>query len=89
MIDFIRNSAVAYWHQSCTAKMGRDGMSMVDNELKVYGIDGLRIADSSIMPRITTSNTMAPCVVMGCRAVDLIRETHGFAGRSGGLARSI
>ncbi|MDQ0133948.1 choline dehydrogenase [Neorhizobium galegae] len=79
MIDFIRKSAVTYWHQSCTAKMGRDSMSVVDNELKVYGIEGLRIADSSIMPRITTGNTMAPCVVIGERAADLIREQHGLA----------
>ncbi len=78
MIDFIRRSAVTYWHQSCTAKMGRDNMSVVDNELKVYGIKGLRIADSSIMPRITTGNTMAPCVVIGERAADLIRATHGL-----------
>ncbi|TZG31258.1 GMC family oxidoreductase N-terminal domain-containing protein [Agrobacterium sp. B1(2019)] len=78
MIDFIRKSAVTYWHQSCTAKMGRDSMSVVDNELKVYGIEGLRIADSSIMPRITTGNTMAPCVVIGERAADLIREQHGL-----------
>jgi choline dehydrogenase len=54
--------------------MGRDNMSVVDNQLKVYGIDRLRIADSSIMPRITTGNTMAPCVVIGERAADLIRE---------------
>nr|WP_178119245.1 GMC family oxidoreductase [Agrobacterium rubi] len=87
MIDFIRKSAVTYWHQSCTAKMGRDSMSVVDNELKVYGIDGLRIADSSIMPRITTGNTMAPCVVIGERAADLILQMHGHAGLSGGLAR--
>lgn len=79
MIDFIRRSAVTYWHQSCTAKMGRDSMSVVDNELKVYGIDGLRIADSSIMPRITTGNTMAPCVVIGERAADLIRKAHGVS----------
>ena len=79
MIDFIRRSAVTYWHQSCTAKMGRDMMSVVDNALKVYGIDGLRIADSSIMPRITTGNTMAPCVVIGERAADLIRKMHGLA----------
>lgn len=78
MIDFIRRSAVTYWHQSCTAKMGRDKMSVVDNELKVYGIEGLRLADSSIMPRITTGNTMAPCVVIGERAADLIRATHGL-----------
>ncbi|GGD75661.1 choline dehydrogenase [Rhizobium sp. BK591] len=86
MIDFIRRSAVTYWHQSCTAKMGRDSMSVVDSELKVYGIDGLRIADSSIMPRITTGNTMAPCVVIGERAADLIRATHSLPNLSGGLA---
>jgi choline dehydrogenase-like flavoprotein len=49
MIDFIRRSAVTYRHQSCTAKMGRDSMSVVDNKLKVYGIGGLRIADASVM----------------------------------------
>nr|WP_210339131.1 GMC family oxidoreductase [Ensifer sp. ENS04] len=83
MIDFIRKSAVTYWHQSCTAKMGRDSMSVVNNELKVYGIESLRIADASIMPRITTGNTMAPCVVIGERAGDLIRKTHGLADLSG------
>ncbi|MBA1346974.1 MULTISPECIES: GMC family oxidoreductase [Rhizobium] len=89
MIDFIRRSAVTYWHQSCTAKMGRDSMSVVDNELKVYGIAGLRIADSSIMPRITTGNTMAPCVVIGERAADLIREMHGLTDSSGGFNQPI
>lgn len=79
LIDFIRKSAVTYWHQSCTAKMGRDSMSVVDRELKVYGIDGLRVADASIMPRITTGNTMAPCVVIGERAADMIRQQHGLS----------
>lgn len=79
LIDFIRRSAVTYWHQSCTAKMGRDSMSVVDGELKVYGIDGLRVADASIMPRITTGNTMAPCVVIGERAADMIRKQHGLS----------
>ncbi|MER9316163.1 GMC family oxidoreductase N-terminal domain-containing protein [Mesorhizobium sp. M0659] len=78
MIDFIRKSAVTYWHQSCTAKMGLDSMSVVDSELRVYGIHGLRIADASIMPRITIGNTMAPCVVIGERAADLIRAQHGM-----------
>lgn len=79
MIDFIRKSAVTYWHQSCTAKMGRDSMSVVDNELRVYGVEGLRIADASIMPRIPVGNTMAPCVVIGERAADLIRAAHGLS----------
>jgi len=58
-------------------------MSVVNNELKVYGVESLRIADASIMPRITTGNTMAPCVVIGERAGDLIRKTHGLADSSG------
>tara|TARA_R110002020_G_scaffold6321_10_gene26608 strand:+ start:446 stop:2041 length:1596 start_codon:yes stop_codon:yes gene_type:complete len=78
LAEFIRRSAVTYWHQACTAKMGRDSMSVVDHQLKVYGIDGLRIADASIMPRITTGNLMAPCVVIGERAADLIRAQHSF-----------
>jgi choline dehydrogenase len=73
--NFIRDGAVSYWHQVGTAKMGRDEMSVVDAELKVYGIEGLRVADGSIMPRLTTSNTMAPCVVIGERAAEFIQGT--------------
>ena len=80
MEQFIRNSAMTYWHQSGTAKMGRDAMSVVDHQLRVYGFDNLRIADASIMPRITTGNTMAPCVVIGERAADMIRAANGLAG---------
>ncbi|MBS0644830.1 MAG: GMC family oxidoreductase N-terminal domain-containing protein [Proteobacteria bacterium] len=88
LLDFIRTSAVTYWHQSCTAKMGRDAMSVVDGRLKVYGIDGLRLADSSIMPRITVGNTMAPCVVIGERAADLIRQQHGLGKGANGFGSS-
>jgi choline dehydrogenase-like flavoprotein len=73
---FIRDAAVTYWHQSCTAKMGRDAMSVVDGNLRVYGIDNLRIADGSIMPRVTTGNTMAPCVIIGERAGEMLKKNH-------------
>jgi choline dehydrogenase len=73
---YIRNGAATYWHQVGTAKMGRDPMSVVDGNLKVYGIDNLRVADGSIMPRITTANTMAPCVVIGERAAQVIKAEH-------------
>ena len=78
MEDFARNAAVTYWHQSCTAKMGRDPMSVVDHRLKVYGIEKLRIADASIMPDVTSGNTMAPCVVIGERAAEMIKATYGI-----------
>jgi choline dehydrogenase len=74
--DFIRDAASTYYHQTCTAKMGRDAMSVVDNHLKVYGIEHLRIADGSVMPRVTTGNTMAPCVIIGERAAEIIRAEH-------------
>ena len=74
--NFIRDAASTYWHQTCTAKMGRDSMSVVDANLNVYGIENLRVADGSIMPRITTGNTMAPCVVIGERAAEVIRIDH-------------
>jgi choline dehydrogenase len=72
MLAFLRNAAGTYFHETCTAKMGRDPMSVVDGTLRVYGVEGLRIADGSIMPAITGGNTMAPCILIGERAADLI-----------------
>ena len=74
--SFIRDAASTYWHQTCTAKMGRDAMSVVDGKLKVHGIENLRVADGSIMPRVTTGNTMASCVVIGERAAEILRAEH-------------
>jgi choline dehydrogenase len=56
--------------------MGRDPMSVVDANLKVYGVENLRIADGSIMPRVTTGNTMAPCVIIGERAGEILKADH-------------
>jgi choline dehydrogenase len=75
---FIRNGVETYWHHTCTAKMGRDDMSVVDGNLKVYGLDRLRIADGSILPRITTGNTMAPCVIVGERAGEILKTAHSL-----------
>ena len=58
--------------------MGRDPMSVVDGDLRVYGVKNLRIADGSIMPRVTTGNTMAPCVVIGERAAEILRRRHNL-----------
>jgi choline dehydrogenase len=78
MENFVRNAVLPFWHYSCTAKMGRDEISVVDGSLKVYGIDGLRIADASVMPRVATGNTMAPCVIIGERAAAMISATHNL-----------
>jgi choline dehydrogenase len=76
MERWLRSAAGTYFHQACTAKMGRDDLSVVDGSLRVYGVDGLRIADASIMPQITTGNTMAPCVLIGERAAGLALSAH-------------
>ena len=73
---FIRDAASTYWHQAGTAKMGKDAMAVVDGKLKVNGVNRLRIADASIMPRITTGNTQAPCVIIGERAAEVLRAEH-------------
>jgi choline dehydrogenase len=77
--NYIRDTAFSFWHQTSTARMGRDELSVADGDLKVYGIDNLRIADGSIMPRVTTGNTMAPCVIVGERAAQIIRGEHQIA----------
>ena len=77
--DYIRNAALSFWHQTSTAKMGHDAMSVVDGTLRVYGIENLRVADGSIMPRVTTGNTMAPCVIIGERAAELLQATHSLS----------
>lgn len=74
--DFIRDAALTYGHETCTAKMGRDPMSVVDGQLKVYGVSHLRVADGSIMPRVTTGPTQAPCVIIGERAAEILRTEH-------------
>ena len=59
-------------------KMGHDSMSVVDNRLKVYGIEKLRIADGSIMPRVITGQTMGPCIIIGERAGELLRAEYNI-----------
>jgi choline dehydrogenase len=73
---FIRQDVSTDWHQTCTARLGHDDLSVVANKLAVHGVQRLRIADGSIMPRITTGNTMAPCVVIGERAAAILKQLH-------------
>ena len=65
MIRFIRNAVSTYFHPTSTCSMGLTADSVVDPELRVHGIEGLRVADASIMPTITSGNTNAPSVMIG------------------------
>jgi choline dehydrogenase-like flavoprotein len=73
---YLRDAVTTYWHETGTARMGRDAMAVVDGDLRVHGMQNLRVADGSIMPRITSANTMAPCVVIGERAADILTAAH-------------
>ena len=66
--DYVRATAITYHHQVGTCKMGVDELAVVDPELRVYGVEGLRVADASVMPFVTSGNTHAPTVMIGERA---------------------
>ena len=70
--EFARNNAKTIYHPVGTCAMGKGGNAVVDSRLKVIGVDGLRVADASIMPSITGGNTNAPCIMIGEKAADMI-----------------
>ena len=74
---YIREQLTTYQHVVGTCKMGIDALAVVDPELRVYGVEGLRVADASIMPSITSGNTHAPSTMIGERAADLVGATRG------------
>ena len=72
ILDFIAREGESAYHPSCTCKMGYDKMSVVDAELRVHGVENLRVVDASVMPDITNGNIYAPVLMIGEKAADLI-----------------
>lgn len=73
---YIKHFSAVLWHPVGTCKMGpaNDTQAVVDSSLRVYGIKNLRVADASIMPRITSGNTQCPCYAIGQKAVAMIKQ---------------
>jgi choline dehydrogenase len=72
LLDWVRNNAETTYHPVGTCKMGSDAMAVVDDQLRVHGIAGLRVADASIMPTLTSGNTNAPSIMIGEKASRMI-----------------
>ena len=72
LLDWVKNNAETTYHPVGTCKMGSDPMAVVDDQLRVHGMEGLRVADASIMPTLTSGNTNAPSIMIGEKASRMV-----------------
>jgi choline dehydrogenase len=81
-MEFVRRTGQGALHPSGACKMGTDPLAVVDPFLRVHGLSGLRVADSSIMPRVVSGNLNAPTIMIGERAAEFIRGNRAAAQRA-------
>jgi len=74
ILEWVRNTATTIYHPTGTCKMGSDETAVVDERLRVHGIQGLRVSDCSIMPEIVSGNTNAPAIMIGENTAKMILE---------------
>jgi choline dehydrogenase len=74
LLDYARRRGGTVYHPTSTCKMGNDAMAVVDPELRVHGVERLRVADASVMPTVVSGNTNAATIMIGERAADMVRQ---------------
>ena len=85
--QFIREHADTIYHPVGSCRMGPGALDVVDHELRVHGVQGLRVVDASVMPRVVSGNTNAPTIMIGEKAADLIKAAAARpAAHAGGVA---
>jgi choline dehydrogenase len=72
LLDYARQYGSTVFHASCSCKMGHDQLAVVDNQLRVHGLDGLRVVDASVMPAVTSTNTNAPTIMIAEKGAAMI-----------------
>jgi choline dehydrogenase len=75
LLDYERRNGGTSYHASCTCMMGSHAMAVVDGELRVHGLDGLRVIDASVMPAVTSTNTNAPTIMIAEKGAAMIKGT--------------
>jgi choline dehydrogenase len=74
LLDYARGNGSTCYHASCTCMMGQHPLSVVDNELHVHGLDGIRVVDASVMPAVTSTNTNAPTIMIAEKGAAIIKS---------------
>ena len=77
LLDYARRNGGTCYHASCTCMMGSHAMAVVDDELRVHGLDGLRVIDASVMPAVTSTNTNAPTIMIAEKGAAMIKAPRG------------
>ena len=73
LLDYARRNGSTVYHATCTCKMGRDSLAVVDDQLRVHGLERLRVIDASVMPAVTSTNTNAPTFMIAEKGAAMLR----------------
>jgi choline dehydrogenase len=78
-LAYARQTGTTVFHATCSCRMGQDPMAVVDDQLRVHGLQGLRVIDASVMPAVTSTNTNAPTIMVAEKGAVLVKAAARLA----------